>query len=297
MARESKIDRLARLMFDQAAEHLHELQAIASNSHAKELDVERWVQSVMRSCLGFSASNGYSIRAQETKGKMRPDLLVMKGDRAVLVVEVKKLDFNLDKAEFRSGKSQLKEYLSALDGATWGILCNGYEWRLYDFSNPALGGVQVHSLDLRGEADVVDISKRGIEDVCWGFTDLHETQMTSGTWKELSREAMAFSPESLARAMLSGDVVKYIAKFIRGEHDFKANLEVLFDKISDLVERGLDDASGDWNESRRAELHKHIKSQKRITRRKKRTKAEQNGSTPTNTLSEEQAAIDPTKVA
>lgn len=214
-------------MFDPVTEHVRDLQAIVGNSGAKELDVERWAQSVLRSCLGFSASNGYSIRAQETKGKMRPDLIVLKADKPVLVVEVKKLAFDLDKAQLRSGKMQLKEYLNALDGVHWGILCNGFEWRLYDFSNPALGGVQVHSFDLRSENDQLETGKRAIEALSWLLVDLHESQMASA-WKDIAREANAFSPESLARAMLSSDVVKYIGKFIRGEHAFTANTDILF---------------------------------------------------------------------
>jgi hypothetical protein len=66
--------------------------------------------------------------------------------------------------------------------------------------------------------------------------------------------------------------VRYISKFIRGEHDYKANTEVLFDKIADLIEKGLDDAAGDWNDAKKAELNKHIKSQKRSLRKKKKAK-------------------------
>jgi hypothetical protein len=38
----------------------------------KEADVEVWAQSFLKNALGFTVTNGYSIRAQESKGKMRP---------------------------------------------------------------------------------------------------------------------------------------------------------------------------------------------------------------------------------
>lgn len=68
MARETKQDRIVRTMLDQATEHLHELKPIEANPHAKELDVERWCQSFVRNCLGYTSSGGYAIRAQEMKG-------------------------------------------------------------------------------------------------------------------------------------------------------------------------------------------------------------------------------------
>lgn len=274
MARDSKTEKVAKQMVEQMTEHVHDLQSIVSNPASKELDVERWVQSALKSCLGFSASNGYAIRPQETKGKMRPDLIVVKADKPVVVIEVKKLDFNLDKADLRSGKAQLKEYLHALDNVAWGILCNGYEWRLYDFSNQSAGGVLVQSFDFRVDAENLDTSKKAIEELCGGFVDLHESMLTLGYWRELSREASAFSPESLARAILSSDIVRGVARNIRGEHDFKVNTDVLFEKIADVLERGLNDAQSDWGDSKRLELQKFIKAQKRAMRKKRKTKSD-----------------------
>lgn len=125
MAKETKQDRLVRTMIDQTIEHVHELKSLDASPSSKELDVERWCQSVLKSCLGYSPSAGYSIRAQESKGKHRPDLIVLKNDKPVFVIEVKKLGFDLNKSDFRSGKLQLKEYLSNIGDVRWGILCNG----------------------------------------------------------------------------------------------------------------------------------------------------------------------------
>lgn len=271
MSRETKQDRIIRNLLDQTTEHLHELKSLDANPNTKELDVERWAQSFLRNCLGYSASAGYSIRAQESKGKMRPDLVVLNQDKPIFVVEVKKLGFDLNKSDFRCGKVQLNEYLNLIGNVRWGILTNGCEWKLYDFSLPEYGGIEVASFDLKSE-DVIDVSKKAVEEQAYEFFDFHENSYTSQIWSDLSKEAMAFSPESLAKAILSVDVVKYIAKYVRGEHEYKANHEILTDRLYWLLEQGLNDAIKGWNETKAAEIHKFVKSQKRASRKTKRAR-------------------------
>lgn len=272
MAKETKQDRIVRGMIDQVTEHLHELKTLEANPNAKEMDVERWAQSFLKNCMGFTSSTGFGIRAQEAKGKMRPDLIVLLNEKPIFVVEVKKLGFDLSKSDFRNGKVQLSEYLNTLGGIRWGILTNGHEWKLYDFSQPQYGGVEVSAFDLRSDSDTIDITKKIVEDQCYEMLDLHECSFSNDVWADLAKEALAFSPESLAKAILSVDVVKYIGKSIRGEHEFKANHEVLTDKVYWLLEQGLNDAINGWNETKAVEFQKYIKSQKRASRKTKRSK-------------------------
>lgn len=294
MARETKQDRIVRSMFDQVSEHTHELKALVANSATKELDVERWAQSLIRSCLAYTASNGYTIRAQETRGRMRPDLVVCKNDKPVFVIEVKRLGFELGKADFRSGKAQLTEYLRDFPDVRWGFLTNGIEWKLFDFSAKDSRGTEVISLDLRNEAGEVDLSKKGVEETCWELFDLHETCFSDNTWDELYREASAFSPDSISRAILSADVIKVISKVIRGEHEFKANTEALFDRVVEVVTMGLDDVDSGWNETKMLELNKYVKAQKKATGRKRRS-ARRSGEEQDATAPVEQAGA-PTAV-
>lgn len=276
MARETKQERIVRGMLDQVTEHLHELKTLDNTPTTKELDVERWCQSVLRNCLGFTASAGYSIRAQESKGKMRPDLVVFKDEKPIFVVEVKKLGFDLNRSDFRSGKVQLKEYLKMIGEVRWGILSNGYEWKLYDFSNPSAGGIEVAAMDIKGDSDTLELTKKACEELSWEWLDMHESSFSGGNWEDLSKEATAFSPDSLARAILSADVIKHIARVIRGEHEYKANMEILTDKVYQLLEEGLDDSIPGWNETLAAEFHKYLKSQKRISRRGRKTASKAN---------------------
>lgn len=274
MARETKQDRTVRAILDQTTEHLHELKSLEANTSTKELDVERWAQSFLRNCLGYTSSAGYSIRAQETKGKMRPDLVILQGDKPIFVVEVKKLGFDLSKSDFRSGKVQLSEYLNLIGNVQWGMLTNGVEWKLFDFSQPQYGGIEISNFDLKAEGDVIEVSKKAVEEQCYELLDLHETTFTAKGWPELSREAMAFSPESLSKAILSADVVRYIARFVKGEFEFKANHEILTDRLYWLLEQGLNDAIHGWNEAKAAEIQKFVKAQKRASRKTKKTKRE-----------------------
>lgn len=205
---------------------------------------------------------------------MRPDLVVLQGDKPIFVVEVKKLGFDLNKADFRSGKAQLSEYLNLIGNVQWGMLTNGVEWKLFDFSQPQYGGIEISNFDLKADGDVIDVSKKAVEEQCYELLDLHETTFTAKGWPELSREAMAFSPESLSKAILSADVVRYIAKFVKGEYEFKANHEILTDRLYSLLEQGLNDAIIGWNEAKAAEIQKYVKSQKRASRKTKKSKRE-----------------------
>lgn len=274
MAKETKQDRVVRSIFDQVSEHLHEIKSIEANVTSREIDVERWAQSFLKSCLGFTPSAGYAIRAQETKGKMRPDLIIHHNDKPVFVVEVKKIGFELSKSDFRSGKTQLSEYLNHLGNVRWGILTNGIEWRLYDFSQTQYGGFEIAGFDLKSGGEAFDMSKRALEEQCYDLLDIHESSYTAESWADLSKEAFAFSPESLSRAILSSDVVKYIARSIRGEHEYKANHEILTDKLFQLLEEGLNDAIPGWNEAKHVEFHKYIKSQKRASRKARKPRKE-----------------------
>jgi hypothetical protein len=300
MSKETKQDRIVRGMFDQLTEHLHELKALESNILAKELDVERWCQSLLRTCLGFTVTNGYTILAQEARGKMRPDLVITKNNKPIIVVEIKKLGFDLDKSDFRSGKTQLAEYLKHIGNVKWGLLCNGHEWRLYDFSDLTFGGIEVIRFDLRNDDNKIDTSKKEVEDTCWDFIDLHETAYDGGEWTAFSKEENAFSPESLAKAILNHDSVKYLARVIRGEHEYKANVDVLIEKLFILLEKGLND-TGTWNDSVKHEFGKYIKSQKRMGRKKKRVKKEEVTSVSlaptTESLNVALVPADPTKVS
>ncbi len=276
MAKETKQDRTVRGMIDQVTEHLHELNTMDATSTTKETDVERWCASFIKSCLGYTSSSGYVIRSQETKGKLRPDLIVLKDEKPIFLVEVKKLGFDFDKSDFRSGKIQLSEYLNAAGGVKYGMLTNGCEWKLYDFSNPQYGGVEMARFDLKsGEGETFELDKRSVEELCYDIYVFHEHSCSDKSWEESAKEATAFSSESLAKAILSSDVIKYIGKSIRGEHEYKANLEVLTDKVFTLLEEGLNDAVQGWNEAKAAELQKYVKSQKRATRKTKKKKAEQ----------------------
>lgn len=272
MAKETKQDRVVRTILDQVTEHLHELKTLDANPNAKERDVESWAQSFLRNCLGYTAVGGYSIRAQEAKGKLRPDLIVLHNDKPIFVVEIKKLGFDLNKSDFRSGKTQLNEYLNQIGNVRWGMLTNGIDWKLIDFSQIQYGGIEVSCFDLKSETDTIDLSKKAVEEQCYELYDFHEASFTCTAWAELSKEAMAFSPESLAKAILSADVVKYIAKFVKGEHEFKANHEILSDKLYWLLEQGLNDAINGWNEAKATELHKYLKAQKRAGRKVKRSR-------------------------
>ena len=274
MAKETKQDRIVRQMMDQMTEHIVELRALDANPNSKESDVEKWAQTFLKTCLGFSVSNGYTIKSQDQKGKLRPDIVVYKGEKPIFVMEVKKLGFDFEKSDFRSGKIQLKEYLATFEEVPYGFLCNGYEWKLYDFSNKQ-SPIEIQKVTFKNDGVLCDSSKRQVEEMCYEFTSFHEYSFSSSEWLDLAKEATAFSPDSLAKAILSSNVMKVITREIRGEHEFKANTDLLYEKVYQLLSEGLDDAmKAAFNPEKRAEFEKYIKSQMRQARKSKRIKKE-----------------------
>ena len=287
MSKENKTDRLVRTLIDSVTEHTYELKNLANSSSTKELDVERFIQSFLKSCLGFSASAGYFAKPQEIKGKHRPDIILTKNDKPVIVIEIKKLGFDFQKSEFRSGKVQLKEYLNQLDGVRWGILSNGFELVLLDFGDKTKNGVEVLSFDFRDHLENFEINKKLVEELVYDLVDFHETSFASKLWEEMAVEATAFSPDSLARAMLSTECIKLISKTLRGEYSYKADSDILSDRVYDLLTLGLQHSRGDWNELKAAELSKYLKAQKRAARKTRKSRNKDEGTSTEQNLTEE----------
>jgi hypothetical protein len=292
MTKETREERIVRSMVPQLTECLIELKNL-SVGHSKESDVEVWCQTVLKSVLGFSAGSGYQVRSQETRGKMRFDLVVARADspdRIILAVEVKKLGANLDKSDLRSGKTQLKEYIGALGDVRWGLLTNGYEWRLYDFKSDSIA---IASVDVRDEQHEINTTTKGAEETAWDLIDLCSYYHESKTWEKLSQEAQAFSPDSLAKAILTNDSVKRIAKYLTGEHEYRVSVDVLTDKLAELVEQGLSGLVGNWNDTNRDELAHYVRTQKKAAKKVRRKAKE----TPAETVVTTESSAETTTTA
>ena len=77
MAKETKQDRIVRGIFDQVTEHLHDLKSIEANLNAKETDVERWSQSFLKNCLGYTARVTTRNRSGVIKNLLPINLLTL----------------------------------------------------------------------------------------------------------------------------------------------------------------------------------------------------------------------------
>ncbi|MGK5089017.1 hypothetical protein WDW86_15780 [Bdellovibrionota bacterium FG-2] len=266
--RESREDKLVRQMIPQLTESLIELKAMPVGT-TKESDVEAWCRRVVKSVLGFSASAGYDVRTQETRGKMRFDLVVTRLDKPeeiLLVAEIKRLGANLSKSDLRSGKGQLQEYLKHLGNVRWGILTNGFEWCLYDYKSDS---INVISTDVRDEEEQIDSTAKGALDAALNLIEFSAHYFETKVWENLSAEAQALSPEALARSIVSIDIMKKVAKYLNEEFDYRVSLESLTEKLSLLVENGLKGLVGSWNEVKRAEFEKYVRSQQRQLKKNK----------------------------
>ena len=69
------------------------------------------------------------------------------------------------------------------------MLTNGHEWKLYDFSQPQYNGIEVCAIDLHSESEVVDTTKKSVEDKCYDVLDFHESSYATKYWEESFKEA------------------------------------------------------------------------------------------------------------
>ena len=248
MTRDNQQEHIALYMFQQVYEHLYDLHGIVSNP--KYGHFEQWIQSVLKNCLEFIPSYGYSILAHHSRAQKSPDLVIVKEKKTVMIVEIKPLGFDL--SEFNAD-DRSTEYLQAISKIPWGIVTNGYEWRLYDYRN---GGVEVVSFDLRIE-DALDLTKSGIQENCKNLAALHVHNYEGKIWELYSQQATEVTSESLVKAMLTADVAQYLSKQIQGNKI--QNPTILIDRIYKILQGGM---KGTDVENQRAEILKHIKLQK-----------------------------------
>ena len=271
MARETRDEKRVNSMIPALTEHMIELKTLISNE-TKEAHVETWAMSLLKFVLGYSHANNYAIKQQETKGKSRFDLVIVKSDapdQVVMLIEVKNYGTDLSRTNYRSGRGQLEEYLKTLNGVRWGILTNGVEWQLYDFKNDMICLCEI-SLD--DEEGLIDMSASGIKEVAEDLLEISSYYYASKDWEKLSLEAQALSPDSLAKGILNPNCIKLINKYLSEEYDFKASNENLLSKLSDLLVYGLNERGGEWTDSRKAEFQKFVRSQKKFFTKAKRKK-------------------------
>jgi hypothetical protein len=128
----------------------------------------------------------------------------------------------------------------------------------------------VASVDIRDEQHEINTTAKNIDETGWELIDFSASFYESKTWEKLSQEAQAFSPDSLAKAILTNDSVKRIAKFLTGEHEYRVSVDVLTDKLSELVEHGLAGSVNNWNETNHDELARYVRTQKRAAKKVRR---------------------------
>ncbi len=210
---------------------------------------------------------------KKQKAKLAPTLSLCTKINLYSSSKLKNLVSIFQKSDFRSGKTQLAEYLNQIGNVRWGMLTNGVEWKLFDFSQTQYGGIEISAFDLKSEGDVINVTKKAVEEQCYEFFDFHEVSYTESSWPELSKRSYGFFSGSLSKAILSVDVVRYIAKFVRGEHEFKANHEILTDRLYWLFRsKALMMLSPDGMIRKLRKFIKYVKAQKRASRKTKKSK-------------------------
>lgn len=148
----------------------------------------KWAHAFLETCLGFHFQRDYRLGYSTIGMNWRPTLVISREGVPFCTMEV--------------GHPHLKRHKNI----PYGLLFTGTEWRLYDLQTdvvPALMAVCDVSGFLTGQftpESVVELEKE--------LAPFHETAYLSKVWETLAEEARKCTTESVAKALLSKDILQ-----------------------------------------------------------------------------------------
>ena len=265
MARKTKQERVVQKLSKQLSKPLQDLHTTISGNHPMQSELALWVQGILQNYLDFSSSNHYHMVFNNADGPAtQPDMVIMKDNQSLIVVDVLHISNPMGRSIVEHNALELDQYLKQIGSVRWGILTNGLEWKLYDFEN---NGIEIAYFDIRRDKTNIDFSTAGIEEIAWGLSDFHESIYASGDWETFSKEMNAVSPESIVKAILSADTMKHVFELFRNQNEFKGSSEVLIEETFRLLKSGLDSPLTKSDHTRRDELNRYVREQKKASRK------------------------------
>ena len=228
MSKNSKQEIVQELL-RRISEHLVKVDAITNEDEAIKFYVEGWSRSMLTTCLGFSEENGYKIDTPRAN-VLGPTLSVSEGERTVLAIEVIGLGTPMNQSILGSDKVNYTEFFRDIGMCRWGMLTNGFEWKLYDFDHDCC---EVLYFDLRArkkEKTSIVEEKRGL-----GLLRFHELSLRSGDWSRCSEKSREISADLLVKTLLSSENINLISQQMRNKTRYGGTQKMLIDQMFRLL--------------------------------------------------------------
>jgi hypothetical protein len=192
----------------------------AREDNLNEADTRQRVTKVLEEVLGYDPMTEISGEAQ-IKDKYVD--LAVKIDGAIrFLVETKSAGTTL-----RDRHIEQAQHYAAEGNIPWVLLTNGVTWSLYHLSFEE--GIE-HS-----RAFIVDLSCDSMEKACESLAYLHRQSVKKGDLDEYWEHRVALSPESIGRALFTGDALKLIRREIRRHEGILIDEEDLAQAIHNML--------------------------------------------------------------
>lgn len=213
---ESKQEKIIREMFTDMNEHFIRLEALSEDPSDQKLT--EWAKSFIMNCLGFNQSNGYTLHS---------DQLIYQEASPLLFICVQPIGTGLGPKFFEKLTSKVP----------YGMLTNGFEWRLFDLSLPAQPS-EIICCELPRPYSGLDLENESLMTATKNFFLFHEINYRA-LWSSFARESATISRVKLAKAILSPEVIELISKDVFGNNIHTTTNDVLAHKIFNLLTTGM----------------------------------------------------------
>lgn len=243
MKKQLKPASLINSMSEGMIKQFHELKTIELKQTSKHSDVERWTERFLTTCLGYTTSKGYFVQKMEEHYEAGPDFMVFEGKTPLFVVELKKLGCNLNKYDYRYQELPVKTLMKTVGFVPYAFLTNGYEWRLYDLSNPNFVQ-EIYSCDMRNEVHEFEFDKKFVQHMCDDFFHFHAAHYAAKGWLSTSRRDFFHYPEFMTKTRVGHYVMNYAYK-INAEGSYN-HWEQFYKKYSRFMGKKLSQYKHQW---------------------------------------------------
>ena len=193
--------------------------------NAKEPPTEKVAMDMLCDVFGYDLEH---VFGQYGNNNGRSCDAVIKDDRKVFYVfECKRI--GTTKKEFSKHLRQVIEYCATLN-VPWGILTNGVYWQLFYVDVKT----QPVTATLVWEFDVLELSHRQAAHRKL-LLPLCREAISKRLKEQILDEKLALSPENIARAMLSDEVLKVIIAVLRRRTGARVDMDMLEAEIRKLA--------------------------------------------------------------
>ena len=258
MNTESQKENVTSLAAKQVMDQLLEINLIQTEEDFTGFDIEKWTTQFIKNCLGFSAFEGFSLNTPRIN-VLGPTLTIEQEKKPIISVEILGLGSPLNQSILDAEKIDFMEFFREIGETRWGLLTNGFEWKLFDFHHDC---TEVTYMNLKIVTEKDQPSNYELGKASSKILNFTSPSYESGRWKILSRNARRISSDNLVKALFSPEVIEPLVEKIKQEHTYGGTSKTLMDRFFTLFKTGLENSSSGLTKEHFKQLDRYVESRK-----------------------------------